>query len=145
MVALVAMTVLNMGGVLVAEAAQAVPKWTNRYTSLGAETKSLLADDSVSELRKLVPLRKNNGHVFGTFCSTSLGGQGEGNLTTTDEAAAAETGVVLFRGMQLDRRLLRGDGIWRVEWCGAGQLTPVVAERARVQRVQPVQGQGGVW
>ena len=89
---------------MVAEAAQAVPKWTNRYTSLGAETKSLLADDSVSELRKLVPLRKNNGHVFGTFCSTSLGGQGEGNLTTTDEAAAAETGVVLFRVQKEDVR-----------------------------------------
>ena len=102
--ALVAMTVLNVGGVLVAEAAQAVPKWTNRYTSLGAETKSLLADDSVSELRKLLPLRKNNGHVIGTFCSTSLGGQGEGNLTTTNEAAAAETGVVLFRVQKEDVR-----------------------------------------
>ena len=42
--------------------------------------------------------------TFGTFCSTSLGGQGEGNLTTTDEAAAAETGVVLFRVQKEDVR-----------------------------------------
>ena len=49
-------------------ASTASAKWTSRYTRLGTETKSLFGDDEGSLLRRLVPVGKNNGHVFGTHC-----------------------------------------------------------------------------
>ena len=107
------------GGLPVARgAAVASPKWTSKYTRLDAETKNLLADEAASALRKLVPSRKSNGHVFGTHCAldATAGQSSSGANATAAEAlveAETETGLVLFRvkkeevrGMDVSRATL---------------------------------------
>ncbi|QDZ22882.1 AAA domain-containing ATPase [Chloropicon primus] len=95
-------------------------KWTSKYTSLDTEVKSLLLEESMSQLRQLVPTRKSNGLVFGTHCAleaeTTAVPAEEGNGTAAPapvEVEETETGVVLFRvtredvkGMDVSRATL---------------------------------------
>ena len=101
-------------------ASTASAKWTSRYTRLGTETKSLLGDDEGSLLRRLVPVGKNNGHVFGTQCKLEPPEEADpiGNATTEStppepQQQSSETGLVLFRvskdevrGMDVSRATL---------------------------------------